>query len=181
MFYDTTAFDFTTMLEANWRTILHELEQLETRQFQEWPEKHLYGKGWDVFGFYFLGSKLPDNCLLCPETTQVLEAIPGMKSAGFSVLQPGTSIAPHVGYSHALLVCHLGLIIPEACGIRVGSEKRHWEPGRCLIFNDMVEHEAWNHSVSRRVVLLIEFARPGAQLNELHMSRELADFHKTLK
>jgi beta-hydroxylase len=181
MFYDTTAFDFTMQLEAQWRAVLHELERLETPHFQAWPEKHLYGAGWDVFGFYFLGRKFPENCLLCPETTRLLESIPGLQSAGFSVLQPGTSIAPHVGYSHALLVCHLGLLIPDGCAIRVGSQSRGWEPGKCLIFNDMIEHEAWNHGVSRRVVLLIEFARPGAEVRELHMSEDLASFRKTLK
>jgi hypothetical protein len=45
----------------------------------------------------------------------------------------------------------------------------------------MVEHEAWNRGASRRVVLLIEFARPGAEVGELHMSQDLANFRKILK
>jgi ornithine lipid ester-linked acyl 2-hydroxylase len=181
MFFDPALFPFTTTLETQWRVVRDELERLETHHFEEWPEKHLYGEGWDVFGFYFLGRQFPENCQLCPETARLLATIPGLKSAGFSVLQPGTTIAPHVGYSPALLVCHLAVIVPDECALRVGNEQRQWEPGKCLVFNDMVEHEAWNRSSSRRVVLLIEFARPGAKLGELRMSGELSEFHKTLK
>lgn len=174
MFIDTSQFEFTSRLEAGWRDILQEMEDLETRELIPWPERHLYGQGWDAFGFYLLGERFDENCARCPKTTHLLDSIPGLRSAGFSVLQPGARIEPHIGYSHALYVGHLALIVPEKCGIRVGRETYHWTPGRFMTFNDMIEHEAWNDDTTRRVVLLIEFLRPGKSEVDLAMSPELA-------
>ncbi|MCR9073188.1 MAG: aspartyl/asparaginyl beta-hydroxylase domain-containing protein [Alphaproteobacteria bacterium] len=175
MFIDTSQFEFTARLESGWRDILQEMEDLESRELIPWPERHLYGQGWDAFGFYLLGERFDDNCARCPKTTRLLDSIPGLRSAGFSVLQPGARIEPHIGYSHALYVGHLALIVPEKCGIRVGRETYHWTPGRFMAFNDMIEHEAWNDDITRRVVLLIEFLRPGKTEVDLAMSPELAE------
>ncbi len=46
------------------------------------------------------------------------------------------------------------------CAIRVGSEIRHWEEGRVMIFDDVFEHEAWNRTDGTRAVLLIDVMRP---------------------
>lgn len=174
MFVDTSQFAFARRLEAGWRDILQEMEDLESGEMIPWPERHLYGQGWDAYGFYLLGERFDENCARCPKTTAILETIPGLRSAGFSVLQPGAHITPHVGYSHALYVGHLGLIVPADCAIRVGRETYHWTPGEFMAFNDMVEHEAWNRDTTRRVVLLIEFLRPGKTELDLVMSPELA-------
>jgi beta-hydroxylase len=92
-----------------------------------------------------------------------VEQIPGLTTAGFSWMSPGTHIKPHVGYSSAVLRCHLGLVIPSDCKLRVGSETRGWQEGKTLVFDDTVEHEAWNRSDKDRVVLLLDFKRPGAE------------------
>jgi aspartyl/asparaginyl beta-hydroxylase (cupin superfamily) len=156
-FYDSSEFEFVNLLESHWRTIRQELDRLRQRDFIPWPEKHLYGKGWGVFGLYAFGIKIGKNCELCPETARLVETIPNLLTAGFSSLEPGTHIAPHTGYPDGVLRCHLGLIVPDGCGIRVGPETRHWSEGKCLIFNDELEHEAWNRGVSTRVVLLLDF------------------------
>ena len=46
--------------------------------------------------------------------------------------------------------------------MRVGAEARSWREGECIIFDDTVEHEAWNRANHARVVLLFDFLRPGA-------------------
>lgn len=162
MFYKPSQFDFVSLLESNWLTIKNELIQLRQSNFIPWPETFLYGgNGWDVFGLYAYGKKLTDNCRLCPETTRLVEAIPEMTTAGFSALAPGTHIAPHIGFFNTVLRCHLGLIVPDGCAIRVGSEMHSWQEGKCLIFEDTVEHEAWNRGDSLRVVLLVDFKKPG--------------------
>jgi beta-hydroxylase len=171
MFFDTARFSFTRALEANWRTVRAELEGLTRSNFMAWPDRVLYGRpehrqygtGWDVFGLYAFGRKIPANCELCPETTRLVEAIPGLTTAGFSRLEPGTHIKPHVGYTSAVLRCHLGLVAPEgACALRVGPETRSWQEGKCIVFDDTTEHEAWNRSDSVRIVLLLDFTREGA-------------------
>lgn len=164
MFYETTAFEFVSILEANWLTIRKELNQLQQGDFMPWPEKFLYKKGWDVFGLYAFEKKLTNNCRLCPETTKLVEAIPGMTTAGFSSLAPGTHIFPHAGYYNPFVLrCHLGLVVPDGCEIRVGTQTRSWQEGKCLIFDDGVEHEAWNSATATRVVLLVDFKKPNAK------------------
>lgn len=160
MFYETSQFLFTTQLELNWLLIQQELIQLQPECFAPWMETALYNQGWDVFGLYAFGQRLDTNCCLCPETTKLVEAIPGMTTAGFSSLAPGTQIAPHVGYSNTVLRCHLGLVTPQGCGIRVGTQTKQWTEGKCLIFDDTVEHEAWNNSNRYRIILLVDFKKP---------------------
>ncbi|MBE9035706.1 aspartyl/asparaginyl beta-hydroxylase domain-containing protein [aff. Roholtiella sp. LEGE 12411] len=157
MFYKTTDFKFLDALESNWLLIKEELNRLQQNHFTPWHEKFLYNKGWEVFGLYAFEKKLEGNCHLCPETAELVESIPGMTTAGFSCLAPGTHILPHIGYSKAVLRSHLGLIVPDNCGIRVGNQTLNWQEGKCLIFDDTVEHEAWNKSNFPRIVLLIDF------------------------
>ncbi|OLP16536.1 hydroxylase [Leptolyngbya sp. 'hensonii'] len=166
MFYNSADFAFVTTLESNWEAIRSELNQLRQGDFIPWPEKYLYGKGWDTFGLYAFGVKISKNCNLCPETTRLVEAIPDLVTAGFSSLAAGTHIEPHTGYPDGLLRCHLGLIVPQGCGIRVGEEIRTWTEGQCMVFDDTAEHEAWNQSGSTRVVLLLDFKAPSGLLPE---------------
>ena len=161
MFYTADSFPFVKQLEAQWQLILMELQSLPCGQFQAWPETALYNQGWDVFGFYFFGQRLAANCAQCPQTLSILETIPGLTTAGFSCLAPATHIKPHTGYTDSVLRLHLGLLTPPECGLRVGAEVRNWQAGECLIFDDTVEHEAWNYSSQPRVILLLDFMKSG--------------------
>jgi beta-hydroxylase len=156
-FYEATSFPFVAALEANWDIIRQELEQLQSKHFIPWSERYLYQEGWTTFGLYAFGIKIEKNCQLCPRTATLVESIPNLITAGFSALGPNTHIAPHAGYPDGVLRCHLGLIVPADCGIRVGDEIRNWQEGRCLIFDDTFEHEAWNRSDATRIVLLLDF------------------------
>lgn len=152
-------FAFTAMLEAEWRTVRHELDSLAKEAFVPFPERTVCRRGWDIFGFYALGEKLHENCEKCPETARLLQQVRGISTAGFSCLKPGTHIRPHVGYAGDVLRCHLGLIIPDGCSMRVGKRILYWQEGRCLVFDDVVEHEVWHRGTSPRTVLLLDFAR----------------------
>lgn len=78
----------------------------------------------------------------------------------YSRLSAGARIPPHNGMLNARLICHLPLIVPSGCGFRVGGEIRAWRPGELLVFDDSVEHEAWNDSDSERVILIFDIWRP---------------------
>jgi aspartyl/asparaginyl beta-hydroxylase (cupin superfamily) len=78
----------------------------------------------------------------------------------FSILEPRTRIPPHTGVNNARLICHLPLIVPPGCGFRVGAETRAWEPGKAFVFDDTIEHEAWNDSERMRVVLIFDIWHP---------------------
>lgn len=181
-FFDLRDFPLLVALEEHAPAIKHELaEILPDQGFQPWPESTLYNSGWDVFGFYFFGRKFEANCTRCPRTAALVARIPGLTSAGFSRLAPGTRIRPHVGYTKRVLRCHLGVAVPPTqCAMRVGDETRAWADGKCLIFDDTVEHEAWNLSDKYRVVLLVDFehGKTRAQLDRLrHTPSNMARGH----
>ena len=52
-------------------------------------------------------------------------------------------------------------MVPVGCRLRVADDTRPWQEGKCLIFDDTVEHEAWNDSDQMRGTLLLDFLRPG--------------------
>lgn len=110
--------------------------------------------------------------VLCPATLAALElaprpVIPGRAPiALFSRLTPGTHIQPHHGLLNTRLICHLPLIVPDGCGLRVGAETRSWREGEMLIFDDSFEHEAWNRGASDRTILLFEIWRPDIDADE---------------
>jgi hypothetical protein len=107
-----------------------------------------------------------------PATMKALEAAPipvidgRSPMALFSLLKPGTHILPHNGMINTRLICHLPLIVPPDCALRVGNETHAWEPGRLTIFDDSILHEAWNRSDAIRVILLFEIWRPEISLEE---------------
>jgi aspartyl/asparaginyl beta-hydroxylase (cupin superfamily) len=101
----------------------------------------------------------------CPATWDAVQAAPLPRIANsptimFSLLRAGARIAPHTGTHNARLICHLPLIVPNRCGFRVGNETRQWQEGKLLIFDDTIEHEAWNESGEDRVVLIFDIWRP---------------------
>lgn len=153
-------------LEHDWRTVRRELDALDLASFRAWPERQIYtNDGWKVFGFFAFGHKLEENCRRCPETTRLLESLPGMVTAGFSRLAAGSRILPHCGYegySGTYLRAHLGVVVPENadCGLTVGGETRRWQEGKCLLFDDSSEHSAWNHGPGDRIVLLVDVRNP---------------------
>ena len=78
----------------------------------------------------------------------------------FSLLRPGAHIPPHHGLVNTRLICHLPLIVPEKCTFRVGNDVRDWRRGKAWLFDDTIEHEAWNRSAETRVILLFDVWRP---------------------
>jgi aspartyl/asparaginyl beta-hydroxylase (cupin superfamily) len=121
---------------------------------------------WGVFYLWREGTAYEDHMARCPRTVAALESwprwdIPGNgPTAMFSVLQPKTRIPPHNGVSNARLVVHLPLIVPPNCGFRVGAQRREWHPGQAFVFDDTIEHEAWNDSALPRSVLIVDIWNP---------------------
>jgi aspartate beta-hydroxylase len=121
---------------------------------------------WNAFFFYRAGVRYEDNCRRCPKTAAALDATGLCRvpehgpETFFSILTPGTHIPPHTGVTNTRLTCHLPLVIPDNCGIRIGGEDHGWSEGRCIIFDDTFEHEAWNGSDRTRVVLIFDVWNP---------------------
>ncbi len=122
-------------------------------------------KDWSAFFLCENGARFEEAIAQCPVTWQAVQSaplpqIPNSPTVMFSLLRAGARIAPHTGTHNTRLVCHLPLIVPPDCRFRVGNETREWEEGKILVFDDSIEHEAWNDSDQDRVVLIFDIWRP---------------------
>ena len=170
-FFNPSYFDWTSTLETNWQSIGKELD-LVLESIDNLPGFHnispdqarVSGDGlWKTFFLYGYGIKMAQNCKYCPETTKLIESVPGMKTAFFSILLPGKHIPEHCGPYNGVLRYHLALKVPkkrEKCCIRVGDEFGYWTEGKSMMFDDSFPHEAWNFSDNIRVVLFMDVVRP---------------------
>lgn len=127
---------------------------------------------WTALYLYCIGKAYSKNIEMCPTTVGALTAIPGLTGTDggmcyFSIMDPGTHVTAHTGYTNAHLRCHLALIAPSGCDFRVGDEIRQWEQGRVSVFDDSFDHEAWNNADSGRAVLLFDIWHP--ELTELEV------------
>ncbi|MGN6105560.1 MAG: aspartyl/asparaginyl beta-hydroxylase domain-containing protein [Kofleriaceae bacterium] len=163
MFIDPQQFGFIAPLAARWREIRDECLALPETSFDPWVQREMYGQGWSVFGLIAFGAPIDAALAQCPRTAAAIAEVPGLSTAGFSRLAPGTRIQPHVGWVTTVYRAHLGLIVPPDCALRVGDETRAWREGEALVFDDTTLHEAWNDSDRTRTVLLFDFVRPGSE------------------
>ena len=193
-FYDRDLFPWLDGLEAATGEIREELMAVmaEPEESLE-PYMNLAGnvtglwaelnnsRRWSAFHFWREGAAFEANMARCPKTMAALEAwprcdIPGFApTAMFSILEPRTRIPPHVGTNNARLVVHLPLVIPPRCGFRVGAETRPWIEGQAFVFDDTIEHEAWNNSDDWRAVLIVDIWNPHVTAAEREMVRALTD------
>ena len=172
--FNTDDFPWAAELEANWEVIRREAEHIvalrdQIPNFQDISkdQKSITNDDkWKTFFFYGMTHKAEKNCQRCPETTRLLENIPGMTTAFFSILLPGKEIKAHRGLFNGFVRYHLGLIIPDPadqCGIRIDDQVYHWKEGKSLIFDDTYDHAAWNRTDGIRVVLFLDIVRPMRQ------------------
>jgi aspartyl/asparaginyl beta-hydroxylase (cupin superfamily) len=145
----------------------------------QWAELNKSDR-WNAFRLIDNGAPVPEHAARCPRTMALLKGAPQpdqpgrTPSAMFSVLQPHTKIPPHTGVSNVRLVTHLPLIVPPGCGFRVGNDTRAWEEGKAWVFDDTIEHEAWNDSGQVRVVLIFDVWHPALSLPERAMITAMA-------
>lgn len=169
--YDNSTFLWCRDIEKEWKTIRTELDTVMERR-EELPSFHeimsevktiTQDDQWKTFFLEGFGLQSEENCRRCPETARILNKIPGMKTAFFSILSPNKHIPPHRGAYNGVLRYHLGLIVPEPiekCRIRIDKEITHWQEGKSLIFDDSFNHEVWNETPGHRAVLFVDFERP---------------------
>ena len=180
MFLDPNAFGIARCLEANWETIRDEYLALPAEAFDPWIQRSLHGAGWSVFGLVAAGHQIPGGLQRCPRTCEILGLLDGIGLAGFSRMAPGTHIDPHAGWAANEYRLHLGLVVPVGCRLRVANETRAWREGKCLIFDDTVEHEAWNESTEIRANLMVDFLRPGKTEFSTLVSEEVRKYAEDL-
>jgi hypothetical protein len=178
-FYEREEFAWVAALEAEAPAIRAELQALlaadagfhpYVQSAKDRPGRDFHGlnddPSWSAFYLWKDGAPVPENAARCPRTAAAIEKVPLCRIAGrtpsvlFSLLRPGTHIPAHHGMLNSRLICHLPLVVPPGCWLRVGPETRTWEEGKLLVFDDSISHEAKNGSDQLRVVLLFDVWRP---------------------
>ncbi|CAN1488456.1 Aspartyl/asparaginy/proline hydroxylase [Caulobacteraceae bacterium] len=178
-FYDRAQFPWLDAVEAATDAIRAELLEvmkdhaaftpyLESRADRPFQDVHgmLDNPDWSAFYLWKNGEPVADNIARCPNTMAALAGAPLARIKGrtpsvlFSLLRPGAVIPPHHGFVNTRLICHLPLIVPDGCAFRVGNDTRPWREGKAWLFDDTIEHEAWNRSSETRVILLFDVWRP---------------------
>lgn len=178
-FYERSAFPWLDTLEAATPAIRAELINVlkEDSAFKPYVEGNpaqpqigylglLNNPAWSAFYLWKHGEIVAENAKRCPRTVSALAEAPFALVRGrspsvmFSLLRPGARIPPHTGEVNTRLICHLPLIVPAGCTLRVGNDTRPLVEGKAWVFDDTMEHEAWNPSDQTRVILLFEIWRP---------------------
>jgi len=121
---------------------------------------------WSAYFLWNQSEQVPAHLARCPVTARLLETAPRCRidarapTAFFSVLDANTRIPAHVGVTNTRCTVHLPLVIPPDCGFRVGATTREWVPGQAWVFDDTINHEAWNLSDTPRAILIFDIWNP---------------------
>lgn len=192
-FYDRNLFPWLDTIEAAADAIKAELLEVlaegsdvldpyvQERPADEWRELN-NSRRWGVYPFWREGKPFPKHMARCPRTTEALEAwprwdVPGSgPTALFSILDARTRIPAHTGPVNTRLVVHLPLIVPHGCGFRVGGQQRQWQPGKAFVFDDSINHEAWNDSDQPRAVMIFDTWSPFLSEAERDLTRSLTAY-----
>lgn len=166
-YFDKDNFDWSEVLEKNWQTIKKELNDFLSADKKLWPyfDQSIVSRknSWKTIPLMAWGVHFRKNQKAAPETTRLLNQIPGIVSASFNMLDANAQIVPHYGDTDGIMRCHLGIIVPGELpdiGFEVKDEKRSWHEGELLIFCDAHLHTAWNNTPEKRFILLFDVIRP---------------------
>lgn len=185
-FADTDDFAWKQAIADNFETIRQEAMGLlanknsfsaYVKSQSERPQGDVHGlldnDEWSTLYLWENGGPVADVVSKCPITYKVItDNVPLCRitsrapSIMFSLLRAGAKIPPHTGMLNTRFICHLPLFVPDKCGFRVGRETREWHEGELMVFDDTVEHEAWNNSDQDRLVLIFDIWRPEITQNE---------------
>ena len=179
-FIDRNQFPWLERLEAATPVIVEELQALiaagaedfapyiafpPQAPVDQWEELN-HSPKWSSFFLWRDGQRQARPCELCPRTAALIDDLPLMRQAGFaptvifSRLQPHTHIPPHTGSANSRLLVHLPLILPGPARFRVGAETREWRMGEAWVFDDTIEHEAWNDADEARTIMILDVWSP---------------------
>ncbi len=153
------------ILKDDYRDFVPYVERPEGLPVDQWKELN-HSRRWGALHLLWYGDRVEKNAARCPATMDLLARMPQPRvprrspAAMFSALQPKTRIPAHTGVANTRLVVHVPLIVPDGCGFRVGNETRHWREGTAWVFDDTMEHEAWNNSDQPRVILIFDVWNP---------------------
>jgi beta-hydroxylase len=168
IYYDNNTLEESKILQKNWKMIRD--EALSTYKNYSTIKGDLFfeddvikdGDKWKKLYFKWYSDIDEKARKLCPKTSKLIESMPNIKFAMFSVLYPGAEILPHTGPYKGCLIHHLGLKTPknDKCFISVDNKKYHWKDGEGILFDDTRLHYVKNNTDEIRIILLCGMIRP---------------------
>lgn len=168
---DVIRAEFEALIAAEAAEMVPYIQYPERVPLRQWRELNNNPR-WTAIHLLQNGVRVGGNARHCPATMDAIAGLPQPVVAGacpnamFSLLAPHTRIPPHTGVANTRLVCHLPLIVPPGCAFRVGATVREWKVGEAFVFDDTIEHEAWNDSDQLRVVLIMDLWPPSLSAAE---------------
>lgn len=168
-FHDPREFPAAAILEREFPAIRAEALALDDADRVDYTRAAGMKTGagsWTLYLFHHMGVEVESLAHRCPKTLAVIESLPRVCTAYpwgdtlFSAMAAGTHLHPHCSTDNLRVRLHLGIEVPEGCSMRVAGETRTWDEGKCLAFEDSFEHEVWNRSARRRVVLIVDLWHP---------------------
>jgi aspartate beta-hydroxylase len=190
-FFPRATFPWLAQLEAATETIRQELLGVLAADQQgvepyiayddglplnQWRELN-HSRRWSAYFLWNQGRRESAHLARCPGTAALLEGLPQVDVPGrgptafFSILEPHTHIPAHTGVTNTRLTVHLPLIVPPDCRFRVGGETRAVRAGEAWVFDDTIEHEAWNDSDAPRAILIFDVWNPELSPREVAQAR----------
>ncbi|MBX3023705.1 aspartyl/asparaginyl beta-hydroxylase domain-containing protein [bacterium] len=168
-YLDLAAFPELELLRRNWEAIRDEARALHEAGHIRATEGHddvygnsLFKKGWRRFYLKWYGDPLASARRLCPTSVALLEQLPRVHAAMFSLVGPRSRLGKHRDPLAASLRYHLGLITPnsDACRILVDGVPYAWRDGEGVLFDETYLHWVENDTDESRIVLFCDVERP---------------------
>lgn len=157
------------VLRDNWLIIKNEAEKLyqegyiaASDQYDDAGFNSFFRRGWKRFYLKWYDQALPSAKNLCPETLKLIENIPSINAAMFTLLPSGSKLVKHRDPYAGSLRYHLGIMTPnsEKCYINVDGENYFWRDGEAVMFDETFLHYAENATTQDRIIFFCDIARP---------------------
>jgi beta-hydroxylase len=200
---DKAAFAWIPKLESRWQDIRDEAVRIRAKDIPSLGDisfdhgRIAADRRWRAFFIKGYGYRMDSNALRAPITAGLLDQVPGLVTANFSVLEAGGHIPRHYGMTKGMLTYHLALKSPaerQKCRMNIEEGETthvlHWDEGQSFVFDDMFNHEVWNETDEDRYILLIQIKRPcgfrGSAIQNLFLwavgkSRFVQDIRKAIE
>jgi beta-hydroxylase len=169
VFINTHELPELKLLQDNWEVIRDEAVQLNNSaqikasdDLDDLGFNSFFRTGWKRFYLKWYGVNLKSAELLCPKTLALVDQIPSVKAAVFTMLPPGARLVRHRDPYAGSLRYHLGLVTPNSddCYIVVDGQKYSWRDGEAVIFDETYIHYAENKTDQNRIILFVDVKRP---------------------
>ena len=163
--------DFPEMQQItdNWELIRDEAKKLYagghiqiSKSYNDLAFNTFFKRGWKRFYLKWYGDIFPSARDLCPETAKLIESIPSVNAALFTLMPGKSKLGEHRDPFAGSVRYHLGLMTPnsDACRIYIDGTPYSWRDGQAVLFDETYIHSVDNETDQDRIILFCDVTRP---------------------